>query len=92
MLFSSQTSEPSRKNLPPIGDEFFKELYILVINWISRLDWRKPLLEEGTRHFFRNSGIFAAMSLDLLMRSGLIAVFAELFDFQPFGGVPSVLL
>ena len=36
--------------------------------------------------------ISAARSLDFLVHRGAVAVGAELFEFQPFGGVAAVLL
>ena len=53
LLFSGEASETTRQNFAALSDEFLEQIHILVVDGIARLDRRKALLKEGTRH---NSG------------------------------------
>jgi hypothetical protein len=50
LLLGGETGEAAGQDLAALGDEFLEQINILVINWITRLDRGKTLLEEGAGH------------------------------------------
>ena len=50
LLLGSQAGHATGKDLAALGDEFFKEINVLVVDRIARLDRGKTLFEEGAGH------------------------------------------
>jgi hypothetical protein len=50
LLLGSQARHATGKDLAALGDEFFKEINVLVVDRIARLDRGKTLFEEGAGH------------------------------------------
>jgi len=50
LLLGSETSHATGQDLAALGDEFFKEINVLVVDWIARLDRGKTLFKEGAGH------------------------------------------
>ena len=47
LLFRSETSEAARQNFAAFGDELLEKINILVIDRVSRLDWKRRFLKKG---------------------------------------------
>ena len=50
LLFRRKAGQTTGKDLSAFSDEFLQQIYILVVDGIAWLDWRKTLLEEGAGH------------------------------------------